>query len=48
MGPNNNYNLVTLAIVNDDSATANTNFIIIGLIIIIFIAIVLTLLKNNK
>ena len=42
------YDNLFLAIVHDSSATTNANFAIIGLIILIFIIIAFTLLKNNK
>ena len=47
MGPSD-YDNLFLAIVQDGSTTTNANFEIIGLIIIIFIVIAFTLLKNNK
>lgn len=45
MGPSE-FNM--LAIVQDGSANSNANFAIIGLIIIVFVLIAFTLLKNNK
>ena len=46
MGPSDYNNF--LAIVQDGTATTNANFAIIGLIIIVFVLIAFTLLKNNK